>query len=629
MARRKLIIGGALLLVVLVGAAVFGATRFSNPSGAYRLVDETTLAVLRGEVQLQRAEGSFGSVTTDMTVRPGDRIRTGPDAYGTLTFFDGSSTTLEPNTEIVVRRLDDLGGGGANISVAQQIGQTWNRVERLIGSSSRFETTTNAAVAFVRGTSYRVRVEPSQLTIVEAMEGTVFVEGAGVTVILQAGFMTTIRPGEAPSPPVAFGLSGHAVQIDVSGPARLFLVDDLGRSDGLHPIANGMASQIPGLLRSVQPGRSTIVIPGPSTEYELIISPDGSGGVYSIAVTDLVDGCPSPSTGARPEMLLTGSVAPGQHHVTSFQVLNGQVAGPRQPPVPGDGQPSRGRVILARRGPPSGATSPDAEPVVLPTAASSTAIGAPAASAGQIMSLTAFGPCPEAGAPSGTRPTLGPTTTPAPGGLTPRLTVRPTVPPRTALSEAPITASTATPDPATALPTAVSEPPSPTSTATPDPTTVVPTATPQPTVLPTSVTGPPPSTVTPTPLEASLFELINRTRQGRDVQVLVWEPNLAEVAREHTRDMAERGYFDHISLEGEDPSARMLKGGVLAYRPGVFWGENLSIDETVEQAHARDLAEDLVPGGHHTNIVDPRFTRVGIGIAELPGHLLITVLFLP
>jgi uncharacterized protein YkwD len=135
--------------------------------------------------------------------------------------------------------------------------------------------------------------------------------------------------------------------------------------------------------------------------------------------------------------------------------------------------------------------------------------------------------------------------------------------------------------------------------------------------------------VTPTAIEASLVELINRTRQDRGVHVLVWEPNLAEVAREHTRDMAERDYFDHISLEGEDPSARMLKGGVPGYRPGVFWGENLSIDQTVEQAHARDLAEDLVPGGHHTNIVDPRFTRVGIGIAELSGHLLITVLFLP
>src|SRR5437867_9066988 len=128
--RLRILVGVALLLVLAGGGVIFGLGKLRSPT-AYALVDESTLSVLRGEVQLQRAGASFVTVTGDVAVRQGDRIRTGPDGYAVVTYFDGSTTTLDPDTDIILRRLDKLANGGANISFNQEIGRTWNRVEKL------------------------------------------------------------------------------------------------------------------------------------------------------------------------------------------------------------------------------------------------------------------------------------------------------------------------------------------------------------------------------------------------------------------------------------------------------------------------------------------------------------------
>src|SRR5439155_20231189 len=102
---------GAVLLVALLGGALFTLTRSRAPA-AFALVDESTLSVLRGDVQLRRAGGDLQTVTGDVPVRVGDRIKTGKDSNAVVTYFDGSTTTLDPETDIIIRRLDKLANGG-------------------------------------------------------------------------------------------------------------------------------------------------------------------------------------------------------------------------------------------------------------------------------------------------------------------------------------------------------------------------------------------------------------------------------------------------------------------------------------------------------------------------------------
>lgn len=118
--------GRLLLLVPVVVVLVAGYVVYGRLSGggatAYALVNESMLTALRGLVELQR--GGAGervrvAPKADVAVRVGDRAETGADGYAVVTYFDGSTTEMEPNTALVVQKLDKLPGGGESIAIHQ------------------------------------------------------------------------------------------------------------------------------------------------------------------------------------------------------------------------------------------------------------------------------------------------------------------------------------------------------------------------------------------------------------------------------------------------------------------------------------------------------------------------------
>lgn len=109
-------------------------------------------------------------------------------------------------------------------------------------------------------------------------------------------------------------------------------------------------------------------------------------------------------------------------------------------------------------------------------------------------------------------------------------------------------------------------------------------------------------------LEEQMLDLINQERTSRGLKPLVADPELAEVARKHSADMFERGYFSHYTPEGVDPFERMKQAGV-RYRTA---GENLALAPTLQIAHTGLMNSP----GHRANILDPRYGRVGIGIMD-------------
>ncbi|GAB5535787.1 MAG: hypothetical protein Rubg2KO_20360 [Rubricoccaceae bacterium] len=53
--------------------------------------------------------------------------------------------------------------------------------------------------------------------------------------------------------------------------------------------------------------------------------------------------------------------------------------------------------------------------------------------------------------------------------------------------------------------------------------------------------------------------LVNEERALRRLPPLRWSPLLSQVAERHSRDMAARNYFDHVSPEGRMPSDRAIR----------------------------------------------------------------------
>jgi len=120
--------------------------------------------------------------------------------------------------------------------------------------------------------------------------------------------------------------------------------------------------------------------------------------------------------------------------------------------------------------------------------------------------------------------------------------------------------------------------------------------------------------------EASLFKLVNAARIENGRQPLAYNVELANVAREHSTDMLKRRYFSHISIDGISPFDRIKAAGI-NYN---LAGENLAISNSVENAMTALMKSEK----HKANILNPQFSKIGIGIAQNEdGALAITQIF--
>lgn len=140
-------------------------------------------------------------------------------------------------------------------------------------------------------------------------------------------------------------------------------------------------------------------------------------------------------------------------------------------------------------------------------------------------------------------------------------------------------------------------------------------------------------------LEKLIHVLINKERKKNGLSQLALSDKLSGIARKHSRDMAKRKYFDHLSPDGHDFLYRYGHDG---YRCSISSGskiymgaENIALNHlyasvtTVNGEPFYDwnseekIAETTVQGwmnsaGHRKNILTPLWNNEGIGIAISP-----------
>lgn len=103
-------------------------------------------------------------------------------------------------------------------------------------------------------------------------------------------------------------------------------------------------------------------------------------------------------------------------------------------------------------------------------------------------------------------------------------------------------------------------------------------------------------------MERLVLDLVNDERRERGLEPLVWDEQLAELAREWSRGMAQDG-----SLEHQDPQ-RMLErsDGFSGVGENIFRSTDPVPASTV---HVRWMRSD----GHRANVLRPEFDRLGVG----------------
>ncbi len=179
-------LGALAALIAVAGVGVLVTQPSTAASPAVLQVAERSV-----EVQAKGSAG-FSAARSGDSITEGALIRTDRTGVAAIAYEDGSLTRLGPATsyELVTLRTQE---GRREIIGELDTGQTFHRVSKVTGSSSRFEVHTSDAVAAVRGTEFAVQCIVLDICEFGVTEGIVSVRAAdGREVDVTAGHRVTV-----------------------------------------------------------------------------------------------------------------------------------------------------------------------------------------------------------------------------------------------------------------------------------------------------------------------------------------------------------------------------------------------------------------------------------------------------
>lgn len=108
--------------------------------------------------------------------------------------------------------------------------------------------------------------------------------------------------------------------------------------------------------------------------------------------------------------------------------------------------------------------------------------------------------------------------------------------------------------------------------------------------------------------EAAMLEEVNKERESRGIAPVKLSLGIQEVARLYSKTMLSERFFAHTDLEGKNVGDRLRDSGIHF----LIAGENLAYAPDVIIAHQGLMESE----GHKKNILDPEFTRIGVGVVD-------------
>jgi uncharacterized protein YkwD len=154
-----------------------------------------------------------------------------------------------------------------------------------------------------------------------------------------------------------------------------------------------------------------------------------------------------------------------------------------------------------------------------------------------------------------------------------------------------------------------------------------------------------------TELELQVYRDINRERHNAGLKDLKNDTQLAAIARNHSLDMARHHFFNHINLQGENPTDRSKRQNgpvnkqlddntvIIGIAENIFlahlydqiitFTENSKSRQEFHWLSLSQIAHTIVQGwmrspGHRENLLSPHHDRQGIGIAISGNDVLVT-----
>ena len=199
----------------------------------------TKVASAYGDVEVKRVfDKRFIPVVKNLLLREGDEIRTWSGSGVRILFEDGSYVFVNSHTKVKVVSLGKSPRqASSRLQVLLKEGSIWSQIEKQL--KGRFEIRTPTVNTIIRGTKFRVKVEPGDATRLEVLEGTVDfeVDGAPVAVGSQRGALA--NGDGAPVQPVTLPASPRT--LDAPEPQEVIRRDEFNQFFRWSPVAGASA----------------------------------------------------------------------------------------------------------------------------------------------------------------------------------------------------------------------------------------------------------------------------------------------------------------------------------------------------------------------------------------------------
>lgn len=125
-----------------------------------------------------------------------------------------------------------------------------------------------------------------------------------------------------------------------------------------------------------------------------------------------------------------------------------------------------------------------------------------------------------------------------------------------------------------------------------------------------------PGAVSGSVVRAATLCLLNAERAQHGLKKLRKNGELRLAAKRHAKDMANRNYFAHDSLDGSSFVDRILRTNYVGAGQGWTMGENLGWGGGSLATPAAMVKGWMESPGHRANILNGRFREIGIGVVN-------------
>ncbi len=114
-------------------------------------------------------------------------------------------------------------------------------------------------------------------------------------------------------------------------------------------------------------------------------------------------------------------------------------------------------------------------------------------------------------------------------------------------------------------------------------------------------------------LEEEMVKTVNAERAAYGLAPYAVDAQLTTLAWSHAHDMVARGYFSHVTPEGNTLRDRLRSG----HFPTNWVGENIYLSvKPADRAVAATITWFMADPPHRNNILHQRFNRLGVGVAQ-------------